>query len=48
MTLPTNIIDSGFAIFTIVFSIVTPLWGLWDVLFKRQPYISEVRKGVEF
>ena len=31
-----------------IFSIVTPLWGLWDAIFKRQPYISEVRKGVEF
>ena len=37
-----------FSMFTIVFSIVTPFIALWFEIIKRQPYIIEVRKGVEF
>ena len=36
------------SMFTMVFVVVTPIWGIWDALLKRQPYISEVRKGVEY
>lgn len=32
----------------IAFSVITPLWAIWDEFFKRRPYISEVRQGVDY
>jgi len=37
-----------FSVFTIVFMVVTPIWGLWAEFFKRKPYITNVRKDVPY
>jgi len=34
-----------FSMCVIVFSVATPLWGIWDGFFKRKPYITDVVDG---
>ena len=32
----------------IAVTVITPFALLWEAILKRKPYISEVRKGVEY
>ncbi len=40
--------QSILAMGAMAFSVIIPLWAIWDEFFKRRPYISEVRQGVDY